>query len=833
VNVRRTGLLVAAALAPVAAGAAQVPKSEYLRYVPLRAQKIVRQTEASARLHLYGDPADPLYRDQAPRDGVDDARMRRLQALAVRFAPLLVRNTPLFPMSFKAFWKEPSFPLHVDTWDISRAEAALVREEQIDFARLAQRPCAQAQAVGAEADPREAWDSDDCRLLELLREFNPPAPASEQLTTTVIAPEREPFKVLYFDTPGDSEESWKQVYWPKGREKRRREWEGTQKAYAHPVISEVRGRQGELLGYELAIQYWLFYPVNDGGNNHEGDWEHLNVVVSPLSRVTDVLSAEQVEQLLSDTRPFDGDDPLVMRRVEYYFHQQVYLMDFSRPNAYRPLAEWEREAAALGESVEGERWIWQRIRQRAWRDAAQTQVNTRPVGWIGGDGLGLAQLIATPGGKDQDSHGTYPFRGLYRNVGPTAAGERVQRSFDFEAYLSGREPLPDDVEDLARPERIEILPDWERVIDLVFEDPAVRREWAWMLLPIRFGYPAMESPGAGIIGHADTGNLAVFGPTYNPGWNRLGDADSFSAYEPHKLSWAIPLGVIDNFQPKAGFLNAPIALGLTIPPIDLIWRVAALPVRAAVGDRNPVFTPSKQLPSRAMSLEGGLTLMRGDEDLTLLLTNRDQFIQILVRAAAILPPGGQLVDLKPVVETATAPYFTVSFHLGDRFTSENTLTNARSTAGWDIAASGVPGGIPIRGTLNLWEYHGVFRYNLSRSAFRPYLKLGYGLTWYRIENVSVAGDVLETPDSPWVRKPGFWHDLWPNTLVTGAGIDWTGVRFGSASAGFKIGYTLAHHRIGFEQDAAVELGGELAKKLAGQRFYTWRQELTLQATLSF
>jgi hypothetical protein len=367
----------------------------------------------------------------------------------------------------------------------------------------------------------------------------------------------------------------------------------------------------------------------------------------------------------------------------------------------------------------------------------------------------------------------------------------------------------------------------------VLDDPAVRRQWAWMLLPIRFGYPAMESPGAGIIGHADTGNLAVFGPTYNPGWNRLGDCDTFSLYEPHKLSWAIPLGVIDNFQAKAGYLNAPIALGLTVPPIDLIWRVAALPVRAVVGNRQPVFTPARQLPRRSMSLEAGVTTMLGDEDLTLLLSNRDQIVEIAVLLALTLPEGSEIVDLQPVAETATAPYFTVSFHLGDRFTSENSLANVHSRLGWNILASGVSGPIEVRGDLNLWEYQGTFRFNLSRSAFKPYVKLGYGLTWYRIEDVMFEDIPLPTPDSPWVRKPSFWKNLWPNTLVLGGGIDWTGVRIGGASAGLKGGYTLSHHGIGFERDAAVELAPDLAKELAGQTFNTWRQEFTFQAVVSF
>ena len=41
------------------------------------------------------------------------------------------------------------------------------------------------------------------------------------------------------------------------------------------------------------MQYWFFYPWNDGGNNHEGDWEHINVVVSPLHAVHRNLTAEE------------------------------------------------------------------------------------------------------------------------------------------------------------------------------------------------------------------------------------------------------------------------------------------------------------------------------------------------------------------------------------------------------------------------------------------------------------------------------------------------------------------------------------------------------------
>jgi hypothetical protein len=33
-------------------------------------------------------------------------------------------------------------------------------------------------------------------------------------------------------------------------------------------------------GDDIVIQYWFFYPFNAAANRHEGDWEHVNVVVS-------------------------------------------------------------------------------------------------------------------------------------------------------------------------------------------------------------------------------------------------------------------------------------------------------------------------------------------------------------------------------------------------------------------------------------------------------------------------------------------------------------------------------------------------------------------------
>ncbi len=52
-------------------------------------------------------------------------------------------------------------------------------------------------------------------------------------------------------------------------------------------------------GSEVVIQYWFFYPFNTSGNRHEGDWEHVNVVIDSGRVAT--------ARIL---------------RVEYYFHEK-------------------------------------------------------------------------------------------------------------------------------------------------------------------------------------------------------------------------------------------------------------------------------------------------------------------------------------------------------------------------------------------------------------------------------------------------------------------------------------------------------------------------------
>ena len=103
-------------LASAARGLAQeIPRDTYLGYVPLIYPRLVRASPATERFHLFGDTSAAGYRDESPRDGIDDGRAAWLEALAVRFAPYMVRNTEERPLDFhRVYVRQDRWRLLVD-----------------------------------------------------------------------------------------------------------------------------------------------------------------------------------------------------------------------------------------------------------------------------------------------------------------------------------------------------------------------------------------------------------------------------------------------------------------------------------------------------------------------------------------------------------------------------------------------------------------------------------------------------------------------------------------------------------------------------------------------
>jgi hypothetical protein len=755
-----------------------IPRDAYLQYIPLEHPPLVRQTAASAAFALFGDPEAPGFVDVDPRDGIDDRRGHRLHELASRFGPIMVANTSNLPMDFRRFMTDSrTFKLHVDTWSLVGPGQNLAASAEVDVAGIAETPCESLPSGSRDA-------AGDCLLQDLLRRYDPNDPDYADLTPRAVDPVAQKFEVMFFDFPGEGPESWKREFENTISGLLPSRYQEYLKVYMHPFVHTVPGATGGEDGYELVLQYYFFYPTNDGGNNHEGDWEHINVSIAPRATRNRPLRADEVRAILAG----EGDDnELVIRHVDYYFHYQVYRMDYTRPDAYAPREEWEHQLDAKVAELHGQRRTWRAIRDRAWWDADEKIVNTHPICFIGADNKGLDQVLSPPGGTNRDSHGTYPYTGMYKDIGPGGATEQINAYFDHRKWyrkqagdITGR-----DQKRFGRGEavpyttrrRIEVLPDWEHILAPVRDDPVARRDWFWMLLPVRWGYPATESPFAGVVAHAETGNLAPYGPMFQPHWNRPGSEGGANPYEPHSFETLFPLGFQDTFVNSWGYLNLTLPVIAAIPPLDFAWRLAAYPFRRLLSRNDPVFFPTDRIPSRFVGVTVGASGAHYNEEVAGLVLNGESGLEQLLFLSLAEPDG--VLTVRPEVAEPKAWWWQINFYLGDRFVTQNTLLHARSDL--KIHSTGASGASHVNGAeLNLWEYAGSFRYDLSGSALRPYLKLGYGWTWYRTEKAYFDDIPLPTSQGDWISQPSFktLSDMLPSSWHGGVGLEIIGYRSG-------------------------------------------------------
>jgi hypothetical protein len=763
--------------------AKEIPRTEYIKYLPITYPRIVSQTEMNNVFSLYGDKNDPAYQDIAPIDGIDDRRSKVLEKLAVRFAPYLVQNTTDAPMDFKYYVNDPDrFPLYVDTWNLSIDKPQLVQSSVVNFI------------------------SDDSQLLLLIREFHPDRSSDNSIWSAKKHPGEEFFKVLYFDFPGQDEKSWEEKCAIEISRPQNKSGAGFIKTYVHMFITDECSRAGNASGYEFVIQYWFFYPRNDGGNNHEGDWEHINVIISPIGKVKECLSVDEIDRILETTgsKIRADKDRLVIKRLEYYFHYKVMAVDFSTPNAYAPRNDWKQEIEALDKDRRGKLWIWEKIRSMAYKDAEEKEINTHPFGYIGGDCRGYEQILSTPGGKNRNSHGNYPFPGIYREVGPGNSSEKISARFDHLAYYNNGAPKKKESEKafgrgtvipFDDPQKIEIVPDWERVIDPVLSSREARKKWFWLVLPIRFGYPASSSPFAGVVAHANTGNLSTLGPAFSDAWNRIGGTSEFDVYIPHKLSKAFPLDWQDGFSNGLGFFNLIIPTLENIPPFSLFSRVLKIPFNG-FNSRKTVFYPKEIVPFRHVGISFGMFQQKIPGFLSTLSYSPEQTDEIQSKISS-LDPGyeNDRINRNYITEKMKGMMFQLNFHLGTRLISENTLRYSSATMGENIESRGYPESFQIRNEFNMWEYIGSIRYNLKAGNIQPYVKIGYGWTWFRAQNIFVGGQPLEKSESFWVGKPSITklENLLPNSWHYGFGIEILPIKtLNGLDVGLKLEYLKNH-----------------------------------------
>jgi len=512
---RVTFLLIVLYLVTNLAFGQRIPRNDYLHYVPIEYPPLVRHAQGSLELSLYGDRNSTNYRDVDPVDGIDDRRAQNLMEIARQFSPILIQNSFGVPMDFKKFTDHgASYLLYVDEWNIASAETELVESYTIDILGIDEVMPGVSNSKLLSGDL-----GDDEKLLSLLRQFHPEHPSEISYQKAAVNPKLRLHKVMYIDFPGGELESWKSEYVNTHTGDLKEDYRQFIKIFVHPFIHRVESNTAGFLGYELVMQYYFFYPFNDGANKHLGDWEHLNVIINPLKKVEHPLTRQEIEKILNgEWDQENGGNQLVIKRTEYYFHHNVFTFDYSTPNVYSSRRAWEKEIKSRQEKMIDEKKLWRKIRDMAYQDKNETQINTHPIAYIGGDSKGPDLLLVSPGGRNRDSHGSYPMPGIYKKVGPGGASEAISVHFDhrkyfqslntekYETYKRGGALFFDHAD------RLEIIPDWERIIDLVHQSAEMRQKWYWMLLPVFWGYPAVESPLAGIVPHSDTGNLSPYAP---------------------------------------------------------------------------------------------------------------------------------------------------------------------------------------------------------------------------------------------------------------------------------------------------------------------------------
>lgn len=588
--------------------------------------------------------------------------------------------------------------------------------------------------------------SDDCRLLQLLIEFDPEDPKTELANKLAHNRDNKEIKILYIDYPGYDEASWKKEYEDSVTQGLKERYRDYPKVYGHPFIHEVKNLDGSM-AYEFVMQYWLYYPFNDGGNNHEGDWEHINVVIAPKSQVTRLQTKDAILKIIDGSTT----EELVIKRVEYYFHHFVIRLDYSVPNVYAPREVWQAEVDRLPHELVGLEGYWELIRDRVYWDDGEAEINTHPFVFVGADNKGWDQFLASPGGKNRDSHGSYPFPGLFRSIGPAGASEEIKATFDHRTYFrqyGNTHVIPGDIRfgsvyPFDKPDLIEIIPDWERVRELNLTNSKIRENWYWMTLPILFGFPRAASPFSTIVAHVDMGNLAVHGPAYNSRWNASGPTSSYDAYEPHAFPSLFPLEFQDNISNNLGWLNAP-AMLLQLPPFDVILGLFSAPFRAAFGTQHRIYYATEHVPDNFFTLSSGISLQNIPTEFRLLGLNTDQVDETLVAITAHLFANGadstaQVISTSSdPFDTGTGPLFQISFNVGKNLITENVVRHITSEMTNTVTFTGGLPPLSLNSELSLWDYTGSLCYNFNTGGFRPFGRVGYGLSWFRLEDASAT-----------------------------------------------------------------------------------------------
>jgi hypothetical protein len=356
---------------------------------------------------------------------------------------------------------------------------------------------------------------------------------------------------------------------------------------------------------------------------------------------------------------------------------------------------------------------------------------------------------------------------------------------------------------------VELIPDWERLLPLIRDDPAVRRQWAWLILPVRWGYPATRSPGAGAVASTDLGNLAPFGPAFKPWWNRIGPDPEHVPFRARALwtpiSPRVPWSVV---QSGWGFLNYPLVVAHIYP----FYNVAGahtfpwtLPIMRKAGVQLPrTFVGAES--GRIATIGGGVTHSFGGGG----------YARTLRRVSGI--PGLESASMRLdgerlILRATTSPRVALDMHIGRSLFLENSFSRGAAAVRYS-GTNADAGDVTLDGTLDMRQFTAGLRSPLSWPATRnsqAFARLGYGWTWYTLRDVRLDGRAI-----PGSFRGGYSPTLmpgrrsWPNMAYTGLTYEYFGPRttwlFNRVGYGFRIDTSFMLQRLpGHERLARQDL----------------------------
>jgi hypothetical protein len=294
-----------------------IDEYEYYPFTPCVGD-IITQTQATARFQLFGNR-----KGDRNGDGIDDRRHENLLELASYFSPVVFKNSKWSPESIRI--DIVNDVLRVDTWNETQDPPDLINSTPIDF-----------QAY---------TDDDDARVRECI----------EKILTESLhfqSPERAVSQHMYFNLAGNDEKTWHKEWDPLFTND---EWaEQSRGIYVHPFIHQDPRHKDR---YEFILQYWFYYPYNDAANNHEGDWEHINVSLMFYGwdgSSSDHLPERFEDRLVKDPQSCEvyftsqgiqylvqnlGEAPnilkeLTVKRIDYYFHHSVTFLYYWKNKYY-------------------------------------------------------------------------------------------------------------------------------------------------------------------------------------------------------------------------------------------------------------------------------------------------------------------------------------------------------------------------------------------------------------------------------------------------------------------------------------------------------------------